>query len=332
MLLTAGAKKAQEQQAQQKQQLQAQQNVQQQQIRAQQTQQQAQTQPSTGGGRANRQSIRGPIDPTQIMGIFFSLLNFFFYLLSLTFIARAFETKFDIGQAGGVSQQPGQRSSVWGVKPNQETPSPTNSNPRQPTTQPSSQPAQRPAQTTSQPVVSPSGPRPATAQNPTPMRTTPIRTIPVQPIKQPPPQKKASEKKGWSLFGKKKKKDEYEMQISSPFNFQQTCHVDFNSTTGLVGLPPEWDAKILSSDISKKEVMENSTALIEVIDFLDRKEKQEKKIEEQINNAPSSASDFSNSETSGKDPQLEKLMQQAAEMVFSFFFFFFFELFFLLFF
>lgn len=234
----------------------------------------------------------------------------------------------NVGQAGGMSQQPGQRASVWGVKPNQEpspTPSPQNSNPRQPTST-QQQPSQPRSQPTSQPAMTPV-PRTATAQNPTPMRTTPIRTIPVQPIKQPVQQKKPPEKKGgWgSLFGKKKKKDEYEMQISSPFNFQQTCHVDFNSTTGLVGLPPEWDAKILSSDISKKEVMENSAALIEVIDFLDRKEKQDNKKIEEISsprnntNNNSAPSDFSNSETSTKDPQLEKLMQQAAEMVLSFF-------------
>lgn len=93
---------------------------------------------------------------------------------------------------------------------------------------------------------------------------------------------------------------ENEMQISSPFNFQQICHVDFNSTTGLVGLPPEWDAKILSSDISKKDVMENSAALIDVIDFLDKKEKQETFKAATQAKAESAPNDFSNSETSGK--------------------------------
>ena len=44
-------------------------------------------------------------------------------------------------------------------------------------------------------------------------------------------------------------------------------HVDFNSETGFSGLPPEWDALLKSSDISKEDVINNSTAVISALEF-----------------------------------------------------------------
>jgi hypothetical protein len=104
--------------------------------------------------------------------------------------------------------------------------------------------------------------------------------------------------------------------ISSPFNFQQKIHVDFDSTTGLVGLPPEWDAKLLSSGLSKQEVTANSAAVVEVMDFLDRKEKQDQqKALGIITTDTKPTSNSNNSNTAfHKDPALAEMMAKAAEM------------------
>lgn len=214
-MLSPANKQQQAQQAQQKQQ-QLQEQQQKNQLRPNQPMQPAQSnarQPQPSYGKSNRQSLRVALDPTQIQA-----------------------------QGGGaMSNQPGERRSQWGVKPSDTPPngSPLNSNDNKVGRQ--AQPANSPSTNHMQgtPRPQPSGGQPTAHTQPVqrttvpiqPMRTTPIRTIPVQPIKQP-PQKKAPEKKGFFNFGKKKKKEENEMQISSPFNFQQICHVDFNSTTG----------------------------------------------------------------------------------------------------
>ncbi len=44
--------------------------------------------------------------------------------------------------------------------------------------------------------------------------------------------------------------------VSTPFNVEHKIHVDFNSTTGFVGLPPAWEAMLKSSGISPVEVRE----------------------------------------------------------------------------
>lgn len=57
------------------------------------------------------------------------------------------------------------------------------------------------------------------------------------------------------------------MEIGNPFNVQHNIHVDFNSTTGFEGLPPEWEVLISTSKITKDEVLENPDAVLEVLSF-----------------------------------------------------------------
>jgi len=65
----------------------------------------------------------------------------------------------------------------------------------------------------------------------------------------------------------KKKQKASDFELSAPRDFRQTVHVDFNSETGFSGLPPEWDALLKSSDISKEDVINNSTAVISALEF-----------------------------------------------------------------
>lgn len=55
--------------------------------------------------------------------------------------------------------------------------------------------------------------------------------------------------------------------VSSPFNVQHNIHVDFNSETGFVGLPLEWEALLKSSGISRDEVLKNADDVLKVLEF-----------------------------------------------------------------
>eukprot|EP01098_Paradermamoeba_levis_P011491 TRINITY_DN4931_c0_g1_i6.p1 TRINITY_DN4931_c0_g1~~TRINITY_DN4931_c0_g1_i6.p1 ORF type:complete len:486 (+),score=143.56 TRINITY_DN4931_c0_g1_i6:131-1588(+) len=55
--------------------------------------------------------------------------------------------------------------------------------------------------------------------------------------------------------------------ISAPFNIKHDVHVDFNSATGFVGLPPEWEAMLKSSGISKDEVAKNHEDVLKILEF-----------------------------------------------------------------
>jgi len=55
--------------------------------------------------------------------------------------------------------------------------------------------------------------------------------------------------------------------VSEPFNVQHNIHVDFNSETGFSGLPPEWEAMLKSSGITRDEVRENPNDVLKVLEF-----------------------------------------------------------------
>lgn len=77
--------------------------------------------------------------------------------------------------------------------------------------------------------------------------------------------------KSGSLFSssKKGKEDEEDENfvISEPFGFEQRVHVDFNSDTGLSGLPPEWSALIKGSGITKEDIVQNADTMLAVMNF-----------------------------------------------------------------
>eukprot|EP01112_Ceratiomyxa_fruticulosa_P016331 TRINITY_DN4917_c0_g1_i1.p1 TRINITY_DN4917_c0_g1~~TRINITY_DN4917_c0_g1_i1.p1 ORF type:complete len:503 (-),score=108.55 TRINITY_DN4917_c0_g1_i1:187-1695(-) len=55
--------------------------------------------------------------------------------------------------------------------------------------------------------------------------------------------------------------------VSSPYNVEHKIHVDFNSATGFSGLPPEWEAMLISAGISKDDVINNSEQVLTVLEF-----------------------------------------------------------------
>ena len=68
----------------------------------------------------------------------------------------------------------------------------------------------------------------------------------------------------WGLGRKEKDPD---VTISVPFNASHRIHVDFSSSTGFVGLPPEWEAMLSSGSITKTEVARNPDAVLDVLKF-----------------------------------------------------------------
>lgn len=68
---------------------------------------------------------------------------------------------------------------------------------------------------------------------------------------------KAEEEGGYSLF------------ISAPFNVKHNIHVqvDPSAPTGFKGLPPQWDAMLSSSGISKAEISAHPQEVLDVLQF-----------------------------------------------------------------
>eukprot|EP01097_Dermamoeba_algensis_P002055 TRINITY_DN1819_c0_g1_i1.p1 TRINITY_DN1819_c0_g1~~TRINITY_DN1819_c0_g1_i1.p1 ORF type:complete len:481 (+),score=95.68 TRINITY_DN1819_c0_g1_i1:68-1510(+) len=65
--------------------------------------------------------------------------------------------------------------------------------------------------------------------------------------------------------------------ISAPFNIKHDVHVDFNSATGFVGLPPEWESRLKGSGLSKEEIVKNSEDVLKILEFTFENEKHEHK-------------------------------------------------------
>jgi tRNA A-37 threonylcarbamoyl transferase component Bud32 len=82
------------------------------------------------------------------------------------------------------------------------------------------------------------------------------------------------------LFGTTKKKKERDISIGAPFDVKHRIHVNYNTTTGFEGLPPEWEALLKSSGITKEEVIANSGAVLSVLEF------QTKRLKEPPQGAP----------------------------------------------
>jgi hypothetical protein len=63
--------------------------------------------------------------------------------------------------------------------------------------------------------------------------------------------------------------DDGHMSIGAPFGFKQLVHVtvDPTSASGFNGLPEVWEKSLVSSKISKEEIMEHPDAMLEVLKF-----------------------------------------------------------------
>ena len=128
-------------------------------------------------------------------------------------------------------------------------------------------------------VASTSGKKLSTVTSET-EETAPASLIPTTAVASAGKEKKPKKKKA-----KKLKPSDFE--LSGPSNFRQTVHVDFNSETGFIGLPDEWDALLKSSAISKQEVIDNQDAIISALEFYDNGYKATaKKKEEPATDAP----------------------------------------------
>jgi len=60
------------------------------------------------------------------------------------------------------------------------------------------------------------------------------------------------------------------MIVSAPFEVHHGIHVDFNSTSGFSGLPSEWEAILQSSGIGKDDIILNSQAVLDVLEFAEK--------------------------------------------------------------
>lgn len=126
-----------------------------------------------------------------------------------------------------------------------------------------------PYSTSPAPPIAPPNPfasRPAVTTTPPLSPTTSrVQTTPISPSADNTPEKK----EGFfgSLFGKKKKNERDNITIGTPFNVAHRVHVNYNTTTGFEGLPPEWEAMLKSSGITKDEVLDNSDAVLSVLEF-----------------------------------------------------------------
>lgn len=63
--------------------------------------------------------------------------------------------------------------------------------------------------------------------------------------------------------------------VSSPYNVENKIHVDFNSATGFSGLPPEWEALLKVSAITREEVINNPDNVLDAIKFFSEQQKEE---------------------------------------------------------
>jgi len=57
------------------------------------------------------------------------------------------------------------------------------------------------------------------------------------------------------------------LNCSTPFNVKHQVHVDFDSSSGFKGLPPQWESLLQSGGISKDEVVEDSESVLKVLEF-----------------------------------------------------------------
>ena len=57
------------------------------------------------------------------------------------------------------------------------------------------------------------------------------------------------------------------VDVRLPFDLQHKIHVDFDSETGFVGLPPDWESKLASSGVSKQSVIDHPAEVFECIKF-----------------------------------------------------------------
>jgi len=55
--------------------------------------------------------------------------------------------------------------------------------------------------------------------------------------------------------------------VSAPYNVQHEIHVDFDSATGFSGLPPEWEAMLKTSGITRDEALKNPEDTLRVLEF-----------------------------------------------------------------
>jgi len=73
-----------------------------------------------------------------------------------------------------------------------------------------------------------------------------------------------------SFFGARKPKTDSrkDIQVSIPFNVEHSVHiqVDLNSTTGLTGIPSEWET-LIKGNFRKDEVMANPQAVVDIMEF-----------------------------------------------------------------
>jgi len=68
--------------------------------------------------------------------------------------------------------------------------------------------------------------------------------------------------------------------VGSPFRVQHHVHVDFNSATGFEGLPPEWHNWLINSGISRNDIIQNSSTMLDILQQYENMQEGHSKVEE----------------------------------------------------
>lgn len=105
--------------------------------------------------------------------------------------------------------------------------------------------------------------------------TIPIKKGALENSDEPRKEEKRGMFKILDTFKVGKKSKEQPLNVGIPFNVQHNIHVDFNSITGFEGLPPEWEAMLKSSGITKDEVVDKPEVVLDVLNFNDQFNKQQ---------------------------------------------------------
>ncbi|XP_062522142.1 serine/threonine-protein kinase PAK 1-like [Corticium candelabrum] len=112
---------------------------------------------------------------------------------------------------------------------------------------------------------------PAPPQRGISMKTDTAMAVSQKPLPKAPSEDK-KDKKGKPGKGSRKKQDGKRPIISSPQNFEHTVRVRFDSVTGeFTGMPEAWARLLQHSGITLAETKRNPEAIIEVLEFYDRK-------------------------------------------------------------
>lgn len=116
-----------------------------------------------------------------------------------------------------------------------------------------------------------------------PVRLTSARDVALSVDMKPLPREPETEEKKKGKLktlknAKKDKKESDKPEISHPTNFEHTLHVGYDEKKGeFTGMPESWTRMLLKANISKTEQKDNPQAVLDALNFISTKDKEESK-------------------------------------------------------